>query len=362
MRDRVFNFSAGPAAIPTPVLEKARDELLSFEGSGMSIMEMSHRSARFEEVLAKAADGLRELMALPEHFHILFIQGGPTLQFSMIPMNLLPPGQVADHIVTGAWGAKAAIEAGKFGTIRRAFDGSASGFTTVPDLGELSFSPTAAFVQYTSNETIDGVQFHEELDAGGIPVVCDMSSDILSRPIDADKYGLIFAGAQKNIGPSGVTVVIIREDLIERVPDGLPYLLDYREYVRQGSMPNTPNTWGIYLIGLVCDWLREQGGVEAIEVRNRRKAAILYDVIDSSEGFYTGHADRGSRSLMNVTFRLPSAEIDERFCIEAEAAGLDGLRGHRSVGGVRASIYNAMPESGVAALADFMSDFMHRNG
>ncbi|HMS08224.1 MAG TPA: 3-phosphoserine/phosphohydroxythreonine transaminase, partial [Pyrinomonadaceae bacterium] len=276
MTSRIFNFSAGPAVMPELVLERARDELLSLGGAGMSVMEMSHRSPDFEAVLHKAEAGLRELLGLPANYRVLFTYGGATMQFSMVPMNLLAGGR-ADYITTGAWGDKAIAEARRFGLVNEIFTTRESGFRSVPANDELAFSGDAAYVHYTSNETIDGVEFHYDLEAGGIPVVCDASSNILSRPMDVSKYALIYAGAQKNIGPSGVTVVIIREDLLERIPEGLPQLLDYRSYASADSMPNTPNTWGIYLIGLVTDWLTEQGGLAAMAERNREKAKLLYE-------------------------------------------------------------------------------------
>ena len=361
MTKRIFNFSAGPAILPEPVLERARDELLSLGGSGMSVMEMSHRSKRFGEVLGAAENGLRSLLNVPSNYRVLFLQGGATLQFSMVPMNLLSPDATAEYVVTGAWGLKAFREAGKYGRVKAIYSSEPDGFHSVPSEGELRFDPEAAYVHYTSNETIDGVEFKYDLDAGGIPVVCDASSNILSKPIDVEKYSLIYAGAQKNIGPSGVTVVIIREDLLERRPRDLPALMTYRPIAENNSLLNTPNTWGIYLTSLVCDWLRQQGGLPAMEVRNREKAAILYDTIDSSDGYYMGRAERPARSLMNVTFRLPTPELDEQFCSEAESLGMDGLRGHRSVGGIRASIYNAFPKEGVTRLVEFMKDFSSRN-
>lgn len=360
--NRVYNFSSGPAVMPLPVLERAREEMLSIGGTGMSVMEMSHRSKFFSDVIAGAESGLRELLGAPDHYKILFLQGGAALQFSMIPMNFLPRGRSADFVVTGAWGVKASGEAAKIGTANIMYSSEQGGFRSVPDQSELRFSPDAAYVHYTSNETIDGVEFKYDLDGGGIPVVCDASSNILSKPFDIDKYAVIYAGAQKNIGPSGVTIVVIREDMLERVPANRPALLDYRNIANNHSLVNTPNTWGIYMIGLVCDWLKGEGGTQAIEKRNLEKAAILYQCIDNSDGFYTGHAERTCRSLMNVTFSLPSADLDEKFGAEAEAAGLDGLRGHRSVGGIRASIYNAFPREGVNALVDFMKDFSSRNG
>ena len=361
MTSRIFNFSAGPAVMPDPVLERAREELLSLGGAGMGVMEMSHRSPEFESVLHKAEAGIRELLGLPANYRVLFTYGGATMQFSMVPMNLLAGGH-ADYITTGAWSEKAIAEARRFARVNEIFSTKGSGFRSVPADEDIVVSAGAAYVHYCSNETIDGVEFHFDLDTGGIPAVCDASSNILSRPIDVSKYALIYAGAQKNIGPSGVTVVIIREDMLERIPDGLPLLLDYRTYASADSMPNTPNTWGIYLIGLVTDWLREQGGLAAMAERNREKAKLLYEAVDASDGFYRGHAERAARSLMNVTFRLASEELEERFCTEAERCGMSGLRGHRSVGGIRASIYNAFPQEGVEELKVFMNWFIEKFG
>lgn len=362
MPKRVFNFSAGPAILPEPVLKRAQDEMLSFRGIGMSVMEISHRSRYFEAVLDAAEQGVRDVMRVPDNYRVLFIQGGASLQFSMVPMNFLGPDKSADYIVTGYWGQKAVPEARRCGNVNVIYSSEAEGLNTVPEQEDLRFTRNAAYVHYTSNETIDGVEFKYDLDGGGVPVVCDASSNIMSKPIDIEKYALIYAGAQKNIGPSGVAVVIIRDDVLERIPKNLHSLLDYRHIAENGSMANTPNTWAIYLIGLVCDWLKDQGGVTAMEKRNIEKAAILYDAIDSSDGYYRGHAERNARSLMNVTFRLPSDELDEKFVTEAEIAGLNGLRGHRSVGGIRASIYNAFPKDGVKRLVEFMKDFAQRNG
>jgi phosphoserine aminotransferase len=348
--------------MPLPVLERAQAELVSLNDIGMSVMELSHRSDHFARIITAAEGGLRNLLGVPENYRILFLQGGASLQFSMVPMNFLSARRTADYVVTGAWGVKAAAEARRCGDVNVIFSSEDTGFRSVPDPGELRFSPDAAYVHYTSNETIDGVEFKYDLDGGGVPVVCDASSNILSKPVDIEKYALIYAGAQKNIGPSGVTVVVIRDDLLELVPPNEPSLLDYRNIANNGSMANTPNTWGIYMISLVCDWLKNEGGVREIQKRNERKAALLYSQMDSSDGFYTGHAERNCRSTMNVTFRLPSTELDQRFCDEAATLGLDGLRGHRSVGGVRASIYNAFPMEGVETLVDFMKDFAARNG
>lgn len=361
MTERIFNFSAGPAILPLPVLEKARGEMLSFRGSGMSVMEMSHRSETFDDVLNKAESGLRGLLSVPDNYRILFLQGGASLQFSMVPMNFLAGG-AADHVITGAWGKKAHSIASLLGDARVIYSGEDDGFTSLPAEGELHFDPSAKYVHYTSNETIDGVEFPYDLDAGGVPLVCDASSNILSKPIDIAKYDLIYAGAQKNIGPSGVTVVIISEEMLDRATRVEHPMLSYRVFADQRSMPNTPNTWGIYLISLVCEWIEEQGGLAGMETRNREKAGMLYDAIDASDGFYFGHAERRARSRMNVTFRLPDTGLEDEFVIEAKSLGLDGLKGHRSVGGVRASIYNAFPVEGVAALTAFMDDFMRRHG
>lgn len=362
MTERIYNFSAGPAALPTEVLERAKSELLSHANSGMSVMEISHRSAQFETILENARLKIKELLNLPENYHVLFLQGGAALQFSMIPLNFLPRDKSADYVVTGVWGKKAVKEAKKIGNVNVVFSGGETGFRTIPKQEELRFTPDAAYVHYTSNETIDGVEFKYDLDAGGIPVFCDASSNIMSRVIEAEKYALIYAGAQKNLGPSGVTLVILRDDLLGKIPDNLPSLLDYRVFVKEKSMPNTPNTWGIYLLDLVCDWVTEKGGVPAMQRENEAKARILYDALDQSDGFYRPHAERDARSLMNVTFRLPSEELETKFCAEAEKRRLNGLKGHRSVGGIRASIYNAMPQAGVIALVEFMRDFAAQNG
>jgi phosphoserine aminotransferase len=361
MPHRIYNFSAGPAVLPVEVLETAQAELLSLGGIGMSVMEISHRSTHFAAVLEKAESGIRRLLGVPNDYKILFLQGGATLQFSMVPMNFLPPGGSADYVVTGAWGQKAVREAQRSGNVKIAYSSEESGFRSIPGPAELRFSPDAAYVHYTSNETIEGVEFKYDLDAGGIPVVCDASSNILSKPIDLEKYALIYAGAQKNIGPSGLTLVIIRDEMLSRVAGGQHPILDYRALADNDSMLNTPNTWAIYLAGLVCDWIEKIGGLDAMQRRNAGKAKVLYDAIDASDGFYTGHADRGARSTMNVTFSLPNEGLDKQFAAEAAMLGLDGLTGHRSVGGIRASIYNAFPPEGVDALVGFMQDFAEKN-
>jgi phosphoserine aminotransferase len=361
MTERIYNFSAGPAVLPVPVLERAREEMLSLPGVWMSVMEISHRSKTFDEIMAGAEGGLRELMGIPDNYHVLFLQGGASLQFSMVPLNLLPAGGSADYIVTGSWGKKAVKEAKKQGAVNIAADMADSRYNRVPAQDELKLDSSAAYVHLTSNETIEGVEFFEEPATNGVPLICDASSDICSRPIDVSKYALIYAGAQKNLGPSGVTVVILRQDLLERIPDGLHTMLDYRTHTQNNSLYNTPNTWGIYILNLVCNWVREQGGLGGMYEKNRRKAQKIYDAIDATD-FYRGHAAPEARSIMNITFRLPSEELEKKFTAEATAQGLDGLKGHRSVGGIRASIYNAFPEEGCDALVQFMRDFERTNG
>jgi phosphoserine aminotransferase len=361
MTDRIFNFSAGPAIMPVPVLEEAQRDMLSLPGVGMSVMEISHRSKTFDEIIQGAESGLRELLNIPKDYAVLFLQGGASLQFAMVPMNFLSLDSSADYIVTGSWGKKAVKEAQKFGTVDLAANLADGGFTRVPGADEIHLNPSAAYVHITSNETIEGVEWKDEPEVGDVPLVCDSSSNILSRPIQIEKYGLIYAGAQKNMGPSGVTLVIMREDLQPRIREGLATMLDYRTHVKDKSLHNTPNTWGIYIIDLVCKWLKEKGGLEAMQQENQEKAKLLYDAIDATE-FYRGHADPDSRSVMNVTFRLPSEDLEKKFASEATAAGMDGLKGHRSVGGIRASIYNAFPKEGCEALVEFMKEFEKKNG
>jgi len=361
MTERIFNFSPGPAVLPVPVLEEAQRDLLSLPGVGMSVMEISHRSKTFDEIIAGAESGLRELLNIPSNYHILFLQGGASLQFSMVPMNFLPADGSADYILTGSWGKKALKEAKKVGAVNVAATMADGGFTRVPSREEISLSPHAAYVHITSNETIEGVEWKREPEVGDVPLVADASSDILSRAIDVSKYGIIYAGAQKNMGPSGLTVVILREDLLQRAPENLPAMLDYRTHVENKSLYNTPNTWGIYIFRLVCNWLKDKGGLAAMERENEEKAQLIYDAIDVTD-FYRGHADADCRSIMNVTFRLPDQELEKKFVTEATAQGLDGLKGHRSVGGIRASIYNAFPRAGVEALVSFMKEFERRNG
>jgi phosphoserine aminotransferase len=361
MTERIFNFSAGPAVLPVPVLEEAQRDMLSLPGVGMSVMEISHRSKTFDEIIGQADAGLRELLGIPNNYQILFLQGGASLQFSMVPMNLLPADGSADYIITGSWGKKAVKEAKKVGAVNVAATMADGGFTRVPAQDEISLNGQAAYVHITTNETIEGVEWKNEPEVGNVPLIADASSDILSHEIPISKYGLIYAGAQKNMGPSGVTLVIVRDDLLQRIPDGLHTMLDYRTHAENKSLYNTPNTWGIYILNLVCKWLKEKGGLVAMERENQEKAKLIYDAIDAST-FYRGHADPDARSLMNVTYRLPSEELEKKFTAEATAQGLDGLKGHRSVGGIRASIYNAFPREGVEALVSFMKEFERKNG
>jgi phosphoserine aminotransferase len=361
MTERIYNFSAGPAVLPLPVLEEAQRDMLALPGVGMSVMEISHRSKTFDEIIGGAEQGLRELMGIPENYKVLFLQGGASLQFSMIPINLLPEGQTADYIITGSWGKKALKEAKRVGTTNVVADTADSRYSRTPEQHELKLSSNAAYVHFTSNETIEGVEFKYVPDVGDVPLISDASSNILSRVEPVEKYALIYAGAQKNMGPSGLTLVIIREDLLERAPSGLHTMLDYRTHVENGSLYNTPNTWGIYILNLVCKWLKGKGGLEGMERENEAKAGLLYDAIDATD-FYRGHAAKEARSLMNVTFRLPTEELEKQFAQEATAAKLDGLKGHRSVGGLRASIYNAFPREGVEALVEFMKEFERKNG
>ena len=361
MTERIFNFSAGPATLPETVLREAQRDLFALPGVGMSILEVSHRSPTFETVIQEAEADLRALLAIPDNYKVLFLQGGASLQFSMVPMNLLPKEASADYILTGSWGQGAIKEAKKLGSVREAASTAATNFNRLPSSDETGLDPAAAYLHFTSNETIFGVEFQQEPAAGAVPLVCDMSSNFLSRPVDVSKYGLIYAGAQKNAGPAGVTIVIIRDDLLARIPPGLPSMLDYAVLAKNGSMYNTPPCFPIYICGLVFKWLRHEiGGLDKIAQLNHDKAGILYDAIDSSNDYYRGHATKDCRSFMNVTFRLPDEDLEKRFIKEATAAGLDGLKGHRSVGGLRASIYNAFPKSGVERLAAFMADFRQR--
>jgi len=358
---RVFNFSSGPAVLPLPVLEEAQRDLVALPGVGMSVLEISHRSKPFEEILAGAEEDMRSIAGIPRNYRILFLQGGASTQFSMVPMNLLTPGLTADYIVTGDWGKKALKEAKKVGATSVAASEEEGNFKRVPGQSELKLTPGSAYVHMTTNNTIHGTQWHYLPHVGGAPLVADSSSDIFSRPLDVSKHGLIYAGAQKNLGPSGVTVVIIREDLLARSADSLPSMLNYKLQAENGSRYNTPPAFGIYILRLVLKWLKEAGGLAAIEKVNERKAAALYTELDRT-AFWTPHADKDSRSRMNVTFRLGTEALEKKFAKDATAAGLDGLQGHRSIGGLRASIYNAFPEEGITALVEFMKEFERTNG
>src|SRR4051812_16028294 len=358
---RVYNFSAGPAVLPLPVLEEAQRDLVALPGVGMSVMEISHRSKTFEAMLNRAIADMRELAAIPDTYKILMLQGGASLQFSMVPMNLLTSGATADYIDTGTWADKAIREARKVGTVNVTGSTKADKYNRIPAQRELSLTPGASYVHLTTNNTIEGTEWHALPDVGGAPLVADASSHIFSGPLDVSRFGLIYAGAQKNLGPSGLTLVIIREDLLARSQDALATMLNYKVQAENNSLYNTPPTFGIYILGLTMKWLKSLGGLAGIARINQRKAGKLYAEIDRT-GFYRGTAQKDSRSLMNVTFRLPSEDLEKAFDKEATAAGLDGLKGHRSVGGMRASIYNAFPEEGVDALVEFMREFERKRG
>jgi phosphoserine aminotransferase len=358
---RIFNFSAGPAVLPAEVLAEAQRTLPELPGVGMSILEISHRSKPFDEIIQGAEADIRKLAGVPDNYHVLFLQGGASLQFSMVPMNLLAAGQTADYIVTGVWSEKAVKEAQRVGNVNIAATTASANFSSIPAAADLRLTPGAAYVHLTSNNTIFGTQWKAMPDVGGAPLVNDASSDIFSAPLDVSKFALIYAGAQKNLGPSGVTLVIVRDDMVQRSPSSLHTMLSYRVHADSKSLYNTPPVFGIYIMRLVLQWLLRNGGLAAMQLRNERKAAKLYAELDRT-GFYRGHARQDCRSLMNVTFRLPSEELEAKFAKESTAAGFDGLKGHRSVGGLRASIYNAFPEEGVNALIDFLRDFEAKNG
>ena len=358
---RIFNFSAGPAVLPVPVLEEAQRDLVALPGVGMSVLEISHRSKTFEEILATTEANIRKLGSVPPNYKVLFLQGGASLQFSMVPLNLMAPGATADYIVTGGWSQKAVKEAQRVGNVHIAASTEAENFSRLPRQEELSLTPDAAYVHITTNNTLFGTEWTREPNVGDVPLVGDASSNILSKPMDVSKYGLLYAGAQKNLGPSGATLVIVREDLLARSAKSLHTMLSYAVHATNGSMYNTPPCFGIYLMGLVMKWSIAQGGVDALAVRNQRKADKIYAEIDRT-GFYRGTSVKSDRSRMNITFRLATEELEKKFVKESTAAGLDGLKGHRSVGGMRASIYNAFPEEGVDALVQFMREFERTNG
>jgi phosphoserine aminotransferase len=358
---RIFNFSAGPAVLPLPVLEEVQRDFLALPGVGMSVTEISHRSKTFEDLLHGAIADMRALAGIPSRHTVLFLQGGASLQFAMVAMNLLGSGQTADYVDTGSWAEKAIADARRVGTVNVTGSTKAEGYTRIPHAHELTLTPGAAYVHITSNNTIEGTQWRTIPDTGSVPLVSDASSDLFSGPIDVERFGVIYAGAQKNLGPPGVTVVIIRDDLLGRSPSTLSPMLSYKVQAASRSLYNTPNTFGVYMLGLTMKWLLSIGGLKEIEKRNVRKAAVLYAEIDRT-GFYRGTARPEDRSLMNVTFRLPDETLEAMFVQEATAAGLDGLQGHRSVGGLRASIYNAFPEEGVHALVAFMREFERARG
>lgn len=362
MTERIFNFSAGPAVLPEEVLREAQRDLLALPGVGESILEISHRSKVFDEIIGGCEEDIRALAGIPDGYKVLFLQGGASLQFSMVPMNILPAGGKADYILTGSWSKKAVKEAQKVGTVQIAGSTESENFSRIPKPSEIRIDPESAYVHFTTNNTIFGTEWEREPEAGAVPLVADASSDIFSRPIDVSKYALLYAGAQKNLAPAGVTLVIIRDDMLERSPKGLPTMLDYNTHAKEKSLYNTPPVFTIYVMRLVMKWLLAQGGLAAIGKRNAEKAGRLYGAIDGSDGFYKAHAAPGSRSNMNVAFRLPSEHLERHFLSEAAAKKLDGLKGHRSVGGVRASIYNAFPPEGVDVLIAFMKEFQRKSG
>ena len=359
MVNRAYNFYAGPATLPLEVLETAQDELLDYKGTGISILEISHRSKEFDAVINDASALLREVFGVPDDYKILWLQGGASTQFYMVPANIMLEGKGADFVNTGTWSKKAIKEAKLFGDVNVVATSEDRNFCYIPK--DLSFRPEASYVHIASNNTIFGTQWQKYPDTGDVPLVCDMSSDIMSRELDVKKFGIIFAGAQKNMGPAGVTMVVVREDLIERVKEDVPTMMKYKTHADKNSMFNTPPCFSIYISKLVLEWLKNNGGIKWIEERNRKKAKMLYDVIDGSDGFYKGHADTDSRSLMNVTYRLPTEELEAKCAQEATANKLIGLKGHRSVGGMRASIYNAMPVEGLEALCNFLKEFQEKN-
>ena len=356
---RVINFSAGPAALPLAVLERARAEIPDWQGSGMSVMEISHRSKAFLAVAEQSEADLRDLMGIPDDYAVLFLQGGATMQFALLPMNLSRPGDSIDCLVTGSWSKKALKEAQIVRSANIVADGAVSNYTDVPDMESWKLDPEAAYFHYTPNETIGGLEIFEPPDVASVPLVADMSSTILSRPVDVSRFGVIYAGAQKNIGPAGLTLVIVRRDLLERAPGDLPMIMRYKSQADAGSMLNTPPTFAWYLAGLVFAWLKDQGGLKAVGEKNQRKSELLYRAIDDS-GFYANPVAKPYRSRMNVPFTLARPELDGEFLSQAEQAGLMNLKGHRSVGGMRASIYNAMPEEDVGRLVEFMAEFERR--
>ena len=361
LQKRAYNFNAGPSALPLEVLETAQKELVNYADTGMSLMEMSHRGPVFEGVHNEAIARLRKIYNIPENYEVLFVQGGASLQFAQIPMNFLSQDETASYVLTGSWSEKAIKEAKLFGNTNEAASTKENKYKNIPALEDIKWNETDKYVHITSNNTIYGTQWKQYPETGNVPLIADMSSDILSKPVDVSKFGIIYAGAQKNLGPSGVTVVIIRKDLIEQANTNIPTMLKYSTHADNNSLYNTPPTFGIYMLGEVLKWVEAQGGLKKIAQNNEEKAALIYDVIDGSNGFYTGHAEAGSRSLMNITFRVADEELEKKFLAEAKAAGFVGLNGHRSVGGCRASTYNAVPREACQALADFMVKFQKEN-
>lgn len=357
----VYNFNAGPSALPLTVLEKAQQEFLNFRGTGMSVMELSHRSKAYEEVHNGAITSLRKLFSIPENYEVLFLQGGASLQFSMIPMNFLNPGKKAGYLMTGVWAEKAFDEAKLFGEPYHVASTEESNHDTIPEINDLQFNEEDAYIHMTSNNTIYGTQWQEFPNTGDVPLIADMSSDIMSKPVDVSKFGLIYAGTQKNLGPSGVTVVIIRKDLLEKTNQEIPTTLKYNTHAKTNSLYHTPPTFGIYMLGEVLGWIEDIGGLDAVAKQNEKKAKLIYDVIDGSNGFYLGHAKTDSRSLMNITFRLADEVLEKKFLKDAEEEGFVGLNGHRSIGGCRASTYNSVPVEACLALSEFMTRFQTNN-
>lgn len=358
---RAYNFNAGPSALPLEVLQEAQGELINFNGTGMSVMELSHRSKEYEEVHNEAIALLKELLNIPEQYDVLLLQGGASLQFAMVPMNFLPEGKTANYILTGSWSEKALKEAKIIGETRIGASTKENNYKSIPALNELDICENDAYVHITSNNTIFGTQWKEFPVNAKAPLIADMSSDILSRTIDVSQFSLIYAGAQKNLGPSGVTVVILKKDLLEKANKNIPTMLSYETHVKGNSLYNTPPTFAIYMLSKVLKWVKNNGGVSEIEKRNEQKAKLIYDVIDESNGFYIGHAEKDSRSLMNITFNLPSEELNKKFLAEAKEKGFVGLNGHRSVGGCRASTYNSVPYEACEALREFMTEFMKKH-
>jgi len=362
MADRIWNFNPGPATLPLPVLQKAKEEIPNYAGTGMAVMELSHRSKEYAAIHAEAKNLLVDLFGIPENFKVLLLQGGSSLQFAMIPMNLLGEGKSSDYIITGSWSKKAIKEAKILGSAKVAGSSEEAKFNKIPKQNELTLDPNAVYVHITSNNTIAGTQWHTFPDTGNVPLVADMCSDILSRKVDFSKFDLIYASAQKNLGPAGVTVAIISDELAAKCRNDIPTLLKYATHIEKDSTFNTPPTYSIYIVKLVLEWIKESGGLEGIEKTNQAKGKLLYETIDGHKEFYRGTVEHDSRSLMNATFRLPTEDLEAKFLSEAASAGFGGLKGHRSVGGIRVSMYNAMPLKGIQELTDFMKEFAKKNG